>query len=428
MSSATTTPATSGERPGRGPVTGLLTGGGKSRRVLWLALGLLAVFSAVRVISGENGLTSSAIFATTLVLAVPIGLAALGGLFAERAGVVNIGLEGMMILGTWGAGFAGWHWGWVGAVVGGVVLGALGGLLHAFATVTFGVDHVVSGVAINILAAGIVRFLSELIYTEGTGGGPTQSPSVSSDPPEISLPVLSSGADLLGSLEQRHWFLLSDAAGLLRGLTHGVSILSLLAVLLVPVSYVILWRTAFGLRLRSCGENPVAADSLGVPVYRLKYIAVIISGALAGLGGVFLVDFADIYKEGQTGGRGFIGLAALIFGNWRPGGLAMGAALFGYSDALLLRAQSAIVALFLLLGILLLGVAVYQAVRRRILQASLAGGLAALSFVLYLVIDELDRGLISFTPHLTTLLVLSLASQRLRMPKADGLVYRRGEH
>jgi general nucleoside transport system permease protein len=427
MSRVATTPDTGG-RPSRGPITGLLTGGGKSRRMLLLALGLLLVFSVVRVISGENGLTSSAIFATTLILAVPIGLAALGGLFAERAGVVNIGLEGMMILGTWGAGYAGWHWGWVGAVVGGVLLGALGGLLHAIATVTFGVDHVVSGVAINILAAGIVRFLSELIFTEGTGGGPTQSPTMSSDPPEISLPVLSSGPDLLGSLEQRHWFLLSDLAGLLRGLTSGVSVLTVLAVLLVPASFFLLWRTAFGLRLRSCGENPVAADSLGVPVYRFKYIAVIISGALAGLGGVFLVDFADIYREGQTGGRGFIGLAALIFGNWRPGGLAMGAALFGYSDALLLRAQSAIVALFLLLAILLLGVAVYQAVRRRIVQASLAGGFSALSLFLYLVIDELDRGLISFTPHLTTLLVLSLASQRLRMPKADGLVYRRGEH
>jgi simple sugar transport system permease protein len=240
--------------------------------------------------------------------------------------------------------------------------------------------------------------------------------------------VLSSGPDLLGSLEQRHWFLISDAAGLLRGLTHEVSVLTLLAVLLVPVSYVVLWRTAFGLRLRSCGENPVAADSLGVPVYRFKYIAVIISGALAGLGGVFLVDFANIYKEGQTGGRGFIGLAALIFGNWRPGGLAAGAALFGYSDALLLRAQSAIVSLFLLLAILLVGVAIYQAVRRQFLLASLSGGFAVLSFVLYLMIDELDRGLISFTPHVTTLLVLSLASQRLRMPKADGMVYRRGEH
>ena len=196
----------------------------------------------------------------------------------------------------------------------------------------------------------------------------------------------------------------------------------------MPVSYVVLWRTAFGLRLRSCGENPVAADSLGVPVYRLKYIAVIISGGLAGLGGVFLVDFADIYREGQTGGRGFIGLAALIFGNWRPGGLAMGAALFGYSDALLLRAQSAIIALFLLLAILLFGVAIFQAVRRKFARAGLAAGFGALSLVLFLVIDELDRGLVSFTPHLTTLLVLSLASQRLRMPKANGAVYRRGEH
>jgi ABC-type uncharacterized transport system permease subunit len=428
MSTVTTTPDRRDGRPSRGPLTDLLTGGGRSRRLVYLVVGLLLLISAVRVISGENGLTASAVFATTLVLAVPIGLAALGGLFAERAGVVNIGLEGMMILGTWGAGFAGWHWGWVGAVVGGVLFGAIGGLLHAVTTVTFGVDHVVSGVAINILAAGVVRFLSELVFVEGTGGGPTQSPSVSSDPPSVSLPVLSSGPDLLGSLEKQHLFLLSDAAGLLRGLTSGVSILTLLAVLLVPVSYFVLWRTAFGLRLRSCGENPVAADSLGVPVYRFKYIAVIISGALAGLGGVFLVDFADIYREGQTGGRGFIGLAALIFGNWRPGGLAMGAVLFGYSDALLLRAQSAIIALFLLLAILLFGVAIFQAVRRRFVRAGLAAGFGALSLVFFLAIDELDRGLVSFTPHLTTLLVLSLASQRLRMPKADGMVYRRGEN
>jgi general nucleoside transport system permease protein len=428
MSTVTTTPDRRDGRPSRGPLTDLLTGGGRSRRLVYLVVGLLLLISAVRVISGENGLTASAVFATTLVLAVPIGLAALGGLFAERAGVVNIGLEGMMILGTWGAGFAGWHWGWVGAVVGGVLFGAIGGLLHAVTTVTFGVDHVVSGVAINILAAGVVRFLSELVFVEGTGGGPTQSPSVSSDPPSVSLPILSSGPDLLGSLEKQHLFLLSDAAGLLRGLTSGVSILTLLAVLLVPVSYFVLWRTAFGLRLRSCGENPVAADSLGVPVYRFKYIAVIISGALAGLGGVFLVDFADIYREGQTGGRGFIGLAALIFGNWRPGGLAMGAVLFGYSDALLLRAQSAIIALFLLLAILLFGVAIFQAVRRRFVRAGLAAGFGALSLVFFLAIDELDRGLVSFTPHLTTLLVLSLASQRLRMPKADGMVYRRGEN
>jgi general nucleoside transport system permease protein len=424
MSSVVTTPGT---RPSRGPITDLLTGGGRARRITWFVVGLLVLFSVVRVISGENELTSSAIFSTALLLAVPIGLAALGGLFAERAGVVNIGLEGMMVLGTWGAGWAGYHWGWAAAVLGGVAFGVVGGLLHAIATVTFGVDHVVSGVAINLLAAGVVRFLSELVYTEGTGGGPTQSPPLSSDPPSLSLPVLSSGPDLLGDLESQHWFLISDSAGLLRGLSSGVGVVTLLAVLLVPASYLILWRTAFGLRLRSCGENPWAADSLGIPVYRLKYIAVLISGGLAGLGGVVLVLFADIYKEGQTGGRGFIGLAALIFGNWRPGGLAAGAGLFGFADALQLRSKPAVVALLLLIAIVLAVVAIYQAVQRKLVQAAVAGGFAVAAFVGFLTIDALPQGIVSFTPHLITLLVLSLASQRLRMPKADGLVFRRGE-
>jgi general nucleoside transport system permease protein len=426
MSATVTTPGT---RPGRGRLPEVLTSGSTGRRIALLIAGIVVLMAVVRVISGENALTSSSTMSAALLLAVPIGLAALGGLYSERAGVVNIGLEGMMILGTWGAGWAGYQWGWGAAVVGGVLFGALGGLLHALATVTFGVDHVVSGVAINILAAGIVRFLSELVYTDNpAGGGVTQSPPLASHPPKFSVPVLSSGPDLLGALEGQHWFLVSDLAGILRGLTNGVGVLTVLAVLLIPVSYLLLWRTAFGLRLRSCGENPAAADTLGVPVYRMKYIAVIVSGALAGLGGVFLVFIAGIYRENQTNGRGFIGLAALIFGNWRPGGLAAGAGLFGYSDALQLRSRSAVVALLLLLAIVLAGVAIWQAVRRRLLQAGLAGVLAVLSLIGFLVIDVLPPGIVSFTPHLTTLLVLSLASQRLRMPKADGLVYRRGEH
>ena len=385
--------------------------------------------SAVRVISGEQALTSSSTFSAALLLAVPLGLVALGGLFSERAGVVNIGLEGMMVLGTWGAGWAGYQWGWAGALVGGAVFGALGGLVHAIATVTFGVDHVVSGVAINILAEGVVRFLSELLYTDNpAGGGVTQSPALSSRPPSFSLPVLSSGPDLLGDVESLHWFLVSDLAGLLRGFTAGVGVLTVLAVLLIPASYLLLWRTAFGLRLRSCGENPAAADSLGVPVYRLKYVAVLISGALAGLGGVFLVFVANIYREGQTGGRGFIGLAALIFGNWRPGGLAAGAGLFGFADALQLRSRTAVVALLLLVALLLAAVAIWQAVRRKLVQAVLAAAFSGASLVAFLAVEELPEGIVSFTPHLITLLVLSLASQRLRMPKADGLVYRRGEN
>jgi len=155
---------------------------------------------------------------------------------------------------------------------------------------------------------------------------------------------------------------------------------------------------------------------------------VIVSGALAGLGGVFLVFVAGIYREGQTGGRGFIGLAALIFGNWRPGGLAAGAGLFGFADALQLRSQTAVVALLLLIAVLLAGVAAYQAMRRKVVQAVLAGAFAVAALVGFLTIERLPEGVVFFTPHLTTLLVLSLASQRLRPPKADGLVYRRGEH
>jgi simple sugar transport system permease protein len=426
MSTATTAPAPAANR---GPFTELFFGGGTARRIAWGVVALMLLLSIVRIISGEQALTSSSTFSTALLLAVPIGLAGLGGLFAERAGVVNIGLEGMMVLGTWGAGYAGYQWGWIGAIVGGILFGAIGGLVHAVATVTFGVDHVVSGVAINILADGLVRFLSELVYVDNAaGGGVTQSPGLSSRPPNFSLPVLSDGPDLLGDLAGKEWFLVSDIAGLLRGVTSGVGVLTLIAVLLVPISYLILWRTAFGLRLRSCGENPAAADSLGVPVYRMKYIAVIISGGLAGLGGVALVFVANIYKEGQTGGRGFIGLAALIFGNWRPGGLAAGAGLFGFADGLQLRSRGAVVALLLLLAVLLVVVAVFQVLRRRFVQAAFAGVFAVLSLIAFLTIDELPEGIVSFTPHLITLLVLSLASQRLRMPKADGLVYRRGEH
>ena len=426
MSTATTAPATPASR---GPVGELFLGGGRVRRLMWMFVALMVLMSTVRVISGEQALTSSSTFAAALLLAIPIGMAALGGLFSERAGVVNIGLEGMMILGTWGAGWAGYQWGWAAAIVGGALFGAVGGLLHAIVTVTFGVDHVVSGVAINILAAGAVRFLSELLYTDAElGGGVTQSPSLASRPPSFSLPVLSSGPDLLGDLEGRHWFLISDVASLLRGLTSGVGVLTLLALLLIPLSYLLLWRTAFGLRLRSCGENPAAADSLGVPVYRMKYIAVLISGALAGLGGVALVFVANIYREGQTGGRGFIGLAALIFGNWRPGGLAAGAGLFGFADGLQLRSRPAVVALLLLIAILLAVVAALQAYRGKITQAVLAAVFAAASLIGFLTIEELPEGIVSFTPHLITLLVLALASQRLRMPKADGLVYRRGEH
>ncbi|MFN8074493.1 MAG: ABC transporter permease [Kineosporiaceae bacterium] len=387
-----------------------------------LAAGLVAL-ATVRILSGARDLTSAGTVGAAVVLAVPIAMAALGGLWAERAGVVNIGLEGMMIMGTFGAGWMGWQHGpWAGVLTG-VLLGALGGLVHAVATVTFGVDHIVSGVAVNILGLGASQFLASLAFTGTPNGGETQSPRIR--PIEtVSLPGVSGP---LQSLERQQWFLLSDVAGVLRGLLTGVSLLTLLAVALVVVTYLVLWWTPFGLRLRSCGEDPYAAESLGVRVQLHKYVAVLVSGGLAGLGGAFLAIVASsTYREGQTAGRGYIGLAAMIFGNWRPGGLVAGAGLFGYTDAVQLRNAEAVHALLLLLAVLLAAFAVRHAVRRRLVPALVAAGFAAGSLLLYLTTDTLPPQVTFMTPYVTTLLVLALASQRLRMPKADGLVYRRG--
>lgn len=436
---------------------------GGGRRLRWphyllIASGLLVLLSLVRVIDDADPVTSSGTVSASLRLAVPIFLAGLGGLWSERSGVINIGLEGMMILGTWTGAWAGYQWGpWIG-VLAGIIGGALGGLLHAIATVSFGVDHIVSGVAINILGLGLTQFLAGLIFDKGEakalGGGPRQSPPV--DPIQtLTLPVLSGGKiggwqspDWLGSLERHHWFLVSDLAGIVRGLTSDMSLLTLVALLLLPASFFVLWRTAFGLRIRSCGEDAYAAESLGVQVYRMKYAAVMISGGFAGLAGAFLVIVAaPIYQDGQTNGRGFIGLAAMIFGNWRPGGLAAGSLLFGYTDAMNVRGGGQSVhALLLFVAILLIGVAVWQGVRanrllpqaaldaahRRAMRGAVVGSVlslvtAAALLTWFLLSDIVPGELVSFTPHLTTLLVLALASQRLRMPAANGLRYRRGE-
>src|SRR5690606_9336996 len=196
-----------------------------------------------------------------------------------------------------------------------------------------------------------------------------------------------------------HTFLVSDVAGVLLGITQNVPAFTLLAILLVPLSYFLLWRTAFGLRLRACGERPVAAESLGVNVYLYKWIAVVVSGLLAGLGGAFLsIVAAQIYRDGQTGGRGYIGLAAMIFGNWRPGGLAGGAALFGYTDALQLRQGGVSVhALLLVLTLLLAAVAVSHAVRRRRWAALISGAAAVVIFVAFTVTDVVPEQFTSFT-------------------------------
>ncbi|MFE9365228.1 ABC transporter permease [Streptomyces sp. NPDC006978] len=407
--------------------------GGRTRFSFPVALliiaGALLALSAVRAITGAQDVTSAGQISAALAMAVPIGLAGLGGLWSERAGVVNIGLEGMMILGTFFGAWAGWQTDpWLG-VLAGVVGGMLGGLLHAFATVTFGVDHIISGIAINILALGFTTYLAKLWFNTGDaaekGGSPKQSPPADSIT-QVTVPGLS---DWLHSLEKHHWFFVSDLAGILGGLVTNVSLLTLVAVLLFAGTFFVLWKTSFGLRLRSCGENPVAAESLGVNVYLYKYIAVIVSGGLAGLGGAFLsLVTSHIYNEGQTGGRGYIGLAAMIFGNWRPGGLAMGAGLFGFADALQLRnGGESVHALLLLLVVMLAVLAVWKLYRKRFVPGVVSAVIAAAVLVWYLATDTVPTEFVSATPYVVTLLVLSLSAQRLRMPKADGMRYRKGQ-
>jgi simple sugar transport system permease protein len=405
----------------------------KAMKILRYATMLVFVLASIRIITGASDLTSTGTASAALLLSVPIVLAALGGLFSERAGVVNIGLEGMMIMGAWAGGYIGsQHGPWAGLFAA-VVFGSIGALIHAIATVTFGVDHVVSGVAINIIAAGLVRYLSTLLYQGGSWPGPSQSPGIET----ISLnglPILSGGhyfgwksPDLLGSIANLNWFFISDFASILRGLTGDVSYVTIVAISFVPIAYFILWRTAFGLRLRSAGEAPTAAESLGVNVYAMKYAGVLISGGLAGLGGGFLaIVAASNYQENQVAGRGYIGLAALLFGNYRPGGLLAGAGLFGFADALQLRDSTAIHALLLFIVVILAFVAFRKFKAGKQLSAVLSLASAGFTLWFYFAVDELPGQLVTMTPYIATILVMALASQRLRMPAADGLPYRRG--
>ena len=402
----------------------------KQRRRLprwWFAAALLVILLALSTlerISGAGDLVSRGTVAATLIATVPILLAGLGGLWSARAGVVNIGLEGMMILGTWGAGYFGYHYGAWAGVAGAIVLGMIGGLVHAVATVIFGVDHIISGVAINIIALGAVQYLASLTFVGLPGGGQTQSPKI----PDVQAINITAISDPLGDLAAKDVFFVSDLASVLQALVTNLSLLVVLALLLVPLTWWLLWRTSFGLRLRSCGESPSAAESLGVAVLRYKFVAVLISGALAGLAGGFLAMVASSnYRDGQTGGRGYIGLAAMIFGNWRPGGLLAGSGLFGYTETLGLRSGGdSVRALLLAVAVLALAFAIWQA-RQQLYRPAVVAGLIAVGLAaVYWSIDEVPGDLSSMTPYLVTLLVLAFASQSLRMPAADGQIYRKG--
>lgn len=393
-------------------------------RVTVLILSGLTALSLARIFADINDLSSTGTIGAAIGLAVPIGLAGLGGIWSERSGIANIGLEGMMILGTFGAGWAGFQWGpWAGVAVA-VIYGAVGAFIFAIATVSFGVDQIIAGTAINILGLGLTQFLAKLAFQNAPGGGETQSPPV----PALPSFTFEAIAKPLTEYQKQGVFVLSDAAGVLSGFFYQVSVITVATILLFALTAFVLWKTAFGLRLRSAGENPWAAESLGVKVYKYKYIAVTISGALAGLAGAYLaIVGTNVYREGQTAGRGYIGLATMIFGNWRPVGTAGGAAIFGYIDALQLRDKENIAGLTLLGAIILLAIAILTVIKGKRGTGLSLGLIGAVLLSAFLLTTKMPTEVALVAPYVTVLLVLATTSQNLRPPAADGVIYRKGE-
>jgi general nucleoside transport system permease protein len=293
---------------------------GERRRGTWavaagvagIGIGAAATQSSVE--SLDTVFVWSALLAAMLRFATPLTFAAIGGLFSERAGVVNIGLEGMMLSGAFFAILAADKAGsWAVGLLAAVLAGGLLALIHAFFSIHLRADQIVTGTAINFLALGVTGYLYIDIY--GTRGVPTGVSRI----PNVTLPEVE-GLYFVGPL-------LGD-----------VNLMIWLGVLLVPTSYLVLFKTTFGLRLRSVGEHPRAADTVGISVYGVRYACVTVSGMLAALGGAYLsIGFVGSFAENMTKGRGFIALAALIFGNWRPVGAFAAALLFGFSSALAQR-------------------------------------------------------------------------------------------
>lgn len=266
---------------------------------------------------GLFDLINTGLFAAAIRMATPIAYAALGGMFSERVGVMNIGLEGMMLTSAFGGVAVSYYTGsaWLG-VVAAMLVGGLLGLLHAIITVKYAGDQIVSGTGINILAAGFTAYMSQVIW--GTRGPSDAVNSI----PDLTIPVLKQ-IPVLGEVFGTH------------------SPLVYMMPIVTVVSYVVLFKTPLGLRIRAVGEHPAAAETAGVDVVRMKYICVILSGMLAGIGGAFLsLSHLNVFNKGMTGGRGFIAMAAMIFGKWMPFSVFGASLLFGFADALQMRLQS----------------------------------------------------------------------------------------
>ncbi len=391
-------------------------------RITLLIAGLFLIISLVESITGSVDISSPGTSGATLRFAIPLLMAGLGGLWAERAGVINIGLEGMMIVGTWTAAWFGYLHGPYVGILAAAVFGLASGFFHAILTVKIGIDQAVSGLAINLIAAGAARYLSG-IYFPPVGGDRTVSPPVETLP-SFTIPFV---ADFFKSIDEKNIFFLSNISGLLYGITRDLSIVTVSLLLLVPLTSWILWRSKFGLRMRFSGENPMAAESLGINVYRTRYIAISISGMLASLGGAYLALVASsVYREGQTAGRGFIGLATVIFGNWRPSGVFAGSLLFGFTDALRVRQAESVMSLILAAGIVALLLAIYYSVSRSWKPAGAYFGIALFALWVNQKVDTIPQEFVTVFPNFATLIVLTFLAQRLTPPAMAGMPYRRG--
>ena len=281
--------------------------------ILGIGLGILATRSST---SNLGATFDATLVAQTLSFATPLVFGAIGGMFSERSGVVNIGLEGMMLMGAfWGVYGAdkGGNW-----AVGLLVAAAVGGLLalvYAFFAIHLRADQIVGGTAVNFLAVGITGYFFIQLYHNNP---------------------IPNGVSLLPNIH------IAGLGNFLEGSVGDLNILTWASFALVIAAYFVLFKTPIGLRIRACGEHPRAADTVGINVYAIRYGCVVVSGILAALGGIYLSEGPQgngAFLFNMTNGRGFIALAAMIFGNWRPAGAFGAAILFGFSSALALKLQ-----------------------------------------------------------------------------------------
>jgi simple sugar transport system permease protein len=256
------------------------------------------------------------VLAATLRISPPIALASIGGAYSERTGIINIGLEGMILMGAF-AGAAGSHFlgnPWLGVVCAILAGGALG-LLHAVLCIMFKANQVVSGVGVNILSLGLTTLLLQVIW--GNRGASDPVPGIK----PVELPLIKDipvAGDIIGNQNPLVYIML----------------------VIVFLAWLVMFRTPFGLRLRAVGEHPEAADTVGIHVHKIQYICVTLSGMLSGLGGAYLsLGWLNLFSQNMSAGRGFIALAANIFGKWNPAGAFGASLLFSFTDALQIKLQ-----------------------------------------------------------------------------------------